>query len=128
MEEADSITRRRLDLWSVYHHSFEDLEIRGKIRRPIIPSGCVHNAHMYYLLLPDLDKRTAFIESLKQRGINAVFHYVPLDSSPMGEKYGRQSGALTQTRLMSDRLVRLPLWLGLEEHQKDVIQHISAEL
>jgi dTDP-4-amino-4,6-dideoxygalactose transaminase len=128
MEEADSITRRRLDLWSAYHHSFEDLEIRGKIRRPIIPSGCVHNAHMYYLLLPDLDKRTAFIESLKQRRINAVFHYVPLDSSPMGEKYGRRSGALMQTRLMSDRLVRLPLWLGLEEHQKDVIQHISAEL
>ena len=127
MEEADSITRRRLDLWDVYHHSFEDLEIRGRIRRPIIPSGCVHNAHMYYLLLPDLDKRTAFIESLKRRGIGAVFHYVPLDSSPMGEKYGRKSDKLIQTQLLSDRLVRLPLWLGLEEFQSDVIAHVIAE-
>jgi dTDP-4-amino-4,6-dideoxygalactose transaminase len=128
MEEADSITGRRLDLWNVYHHSFKDLEIRGGIRQPIVPSGCMHNAHMYYLLLPDLDKRTAFIEALRQKGINAVFHYVPLDSSPMGEKYGRRSGTLTQTRLLSDRLVRLPLWLGLEEYQDEVIRHISAQL
>jgi dTDP-4-amino-4,6-dideoxygalactose transaminase len=128
IEEADAITQRRLDIWDVYHDNFEVLEKQGKIRRPIIPSGCAHNAHMYYLLLPDLDKRTAFIDALKQKKIGAVFHYVPLDSSPMGEKWGRKSGALTQTQQLSDRLVRLPLWLGLEEYQNEVIQHVAAEL
>jgi dTDP-4-amino-4,6-dideoxygalactose transaminase len=83
---------------------------------------------MYYLLLPDLERRTAFIDALREKGIGAVFHYVPLDSSPMGKMYGRKSGALMQTRLLSDRLVRLPLWLGLEEYQKEVIQHIAAQL
>ena len=128
MEEADTITRRRLDIWDTYHDNFEALETQGKIRRPIVPVGCTHNAHMYYLLLPDLDKRTAFIAALRQKGIGAVFHYVPLDSSPMGEKYGRKSGALTQTQQLSDRLVRLPLWLGLEEYQSEVIRHVVAEL
>jgi len=128
MEEADSITRRRLDLWDAYHRNFEDLEARDEARRPVIPLGCEHNAHMYYLLLPDLDRRTAFIDALRKKGIGAVFHYVPLDSSPMGKIYGRKSGAMIQTGLLSDRLVRLPLWLGLEEYQKEVIQHISAQL
>lgn len=128
MEEADAITRRRLDIWDVYHTNFDELEKQGKIRRPIIPSDCTHNAHMYYLLLPDLDRRTAFIAALKQKGIGTVFHYVPLDSSPMGEKCGRKSGELPQTRLLSERLVRLPLWLGLEEFQSEVIHHIIAEL
>lgn len=128
MEEADVITRRRLDLWDTYHARLAELENNGKIRRPVIPGGCTHNAHMYYLLLPDLDKRTAFIDALKQKGIGTVFHYVPLDSSPMGEKYGRKSGELTQTRLLSERLVRLPLWLGLEEFQGEVIEQVIAEL
>jgi dTDP-4-amino-4,6-dideoxygalactose transaminase len=83
---------------------------------------------MYYLVLPDLDKRTAFIAALKREGIGTVFHYVPLDSSPMGEKHGRKSGALTQTKLLSDRLVRLPLWLGLEEYQSEVIRRVVAKL
>ncbi|ABB73596.1 dTDP-4-amino-4,6-dideoxygalactose transaminase [Nitrosospira multiformis] len=128
IEEADAITQRRLDIWDVYHANFELLEKQGKIHRPTIPSDCMHNAHMYYLLLPDLDRRTAFINALRQKGIGTVFHYVPLDSSPMGEKWGRKSGALTRTRELSDRLVRLPLWLGLEEYQNEVIQHVAAEL
>ena len=128
MEEADMITRRRLDLWDSYHASLEEQERQGKIRRPVIPGDCTHNAHMYYLLLPDLDRRTAFIDALKGKGIGTVFHYVPLDSSPMGEKCGRRSGQLTQTRLLSERLVRLPLWLGLEEFQSLVIDEVAAEL
>ena len=128
MEEAVAITKRRLDIWDAYHASFEALEAQGKIRRPIVPSDCNHNAHMYYLILPDLDKRTAFIDALMKKGIGTVFHYVPLDSSPMGEKYGRKSGTLTQTQQLSDRLVRLPLWLGLEEHQSEIIRHVVAEL
>ena len=111
-----------------YHNNFEPLEMQKKIRRPIVPTGCTHNAHIYYLLLPDLDTRTAFIAALRQKGIGTVFHYVPLDSSPMGEKYGRKSEALTQTQQLSDRLVRLPLWLGLEEYQSEVIRHTVAEL
>jgi dTDP-4-amino-4,6-dideoxygalactose transaminase len=128
MEEADAITGRRLDLWNGYHQSFADLEEKGKIRRPVIPSDCSHNAHMYYLLLPSLAARTSFIESLKKKEIQTVFHYVPLDSSPMGEKYGRKSGELKQTEMMSERLVRLPLWLGLEEYQGDIIHNVIAEL
>lgn len=127
MEEADAITRRRLNIWDSYQQSFEDLEQQGKVRRPAVPSDCSHNAHMFYLLLPDLERRTDFIAALMQKGIGAVFHYVPLDSSPMGEKYGRKSGKLIQTQLLSDRLVRLPLWLGLEEFQSDVIAHVIAE-
>jgi dTDP-4-amino-4,6-dideoxygalactose transaminase len=128
MEEADAITGRRLDLWNDYHQSFAGLEEKGKIRRPVVPTDCSHNAHMYYLLLPSLSARTAFIESLKQKEVQAVFHYVPLDSSPMGEKYGRKSGELKQTEMMSERLVRLPLWLGLEEYQRDIVQKVIAEL
>ncbi len=128
MEDADSITRRRLDIWDEYHKNFEALEQREKIRRPIVPPDCIHNAHMYYLLLPDLERRTSFITAMREKGIGTVFHYVPLDSSPMGRKWGRKSGTLKQTQLLSDQLVRLPLWLGLEESQTEVIQHIIAEL
>ena len=124
MEEADAITTRRLDIWNTYHQWFASLEEQGKVRRPVIPSDCKHNAHMYYLLLPDLEQRTAFIASLKEQGIGAVFHYVPLHNSPMGKKYGRISGDMKNTQELSDRLVRLPLWLGLEEDIVGVIQQI----
>ena len=94
------------------------------MRRPIVPRECVHNAHMYYLLLPNLDLRTAFIERLKTTGIYTVFHYIPLHSSPCGRKMGRVVGEMTNTDKMSERLVRLPLWLGLEERQTEVISKV----
>lgn len=128
MEEADSITQRRLGIWKIYNQWFAPLEREGKVRRPIIPSECSHNAHMYYLLLPDLEKRNAFIRYLKERGIGAVFHYVPLHDSPMGRRFGRAEGSLPNTRNLSERLVRLPLWLGLEERLPEVIQHAIAAL
>jgi dTDP-4-amino-4,6-dideoxygalactose transaminase len=128
MEEANVITRRRLDIWEAYHQSFASLEEQGKVRRPIIPKNCMHNAHMYYLLLPDLDQRTTFIESLKMQGIGAVFHYIPLHDSPMGKKYGRTSGDLKNTQELSERLVRLPLWLGMEGDLDEVIRQIIAAL
>jgi dTDP-4-amino-4,6-dideoxygalactose transaminase len=121
MEEAGAINTRRLDIWQTYHQGLADAEALGKIRRPSVPRGCVHNAHMYYVLLPDLAARTAFIESLKARSINAVFHYVPLHSSPYGRSVGRSVGNLPVTDDAGERLVRLPLWLGLEEHQREVI-------
>jgi dTDP-4-amino-4,6-dideoxygalactose transaminase len=122
MEEAEPITRRRLEIWETYHRWFAPLEQQGMVRRPIVPPECQHNAHMYYLLLPDLNLRTAFIEELKEHGIGAVFHYVPLHDSPMGLKVGRCSGELPVTRNASERLVRLPLWLGLEQNLVDVVQ------
>ena len=127
MEEADGITKRRLDIWNTYHERFAALEAAGKIRRPVIPEHCQHNAHMYYLLLPNLQRRSAFIDLLKTKGISAVFHYVPLHDSPMGQKYGRTSGDLINTRELSERLVRLPLWLGMEpDQERAIVQIIEA--
>ena len=126
MEEADAITKRRLDLWAHYHQWFVALEKAGKVRRPIVPRECVHNAHMYYLLLPSLEKRTAFLDQLRARQILSVFHYVPLHSSPMGQKIGRAVGDMSNTVNLSERLVRLPLWLGLEDQLAFVIQEVIA--
>ena len=126
MEEADSITRRRLGIWQTYHVAFADLEQRGKVRRPQVPADSVHNAHMYQLLLPSLEKRTAFIATLKSAGISSVFHYVPLHSAPAGRQHGRVSGEMRHTLELSDRLVRLPLWVGLEDQQNEVIRQVIA--
>jgi dTDP-4-amino-4,6-dideoxygalactose transaminase len=128
MEEADAITKRRLDIWANYHQWFANLEKAGKIRRPFIPRECVHNAHMYYLLLPSLDLRTAFIERLKAKGIHTVFHYIPLHSAPRGQMVGRAAGEMVNTNSTGDRLVRLPLWLGVEEWQNEVIRKVIEEI
>lgn len=126
MEEADAITKRRLDIWDTYHQWFAPIEQQGFVRRPIVPAECKQNAHMYYLLLPNLEKRTTFIEKLKGKSIGAVFHYVPLDTAPMGKKHGRAAGELASTHDLSNRLVRLPMWLGLEDNLVDVIQQVIA--
>ena len=111
IEEADTINARRLALWNRYHEAFAPLEAAGRLRRPIVPAHCTHNAHMYYLLLDNLDARTQFNASLKANDIHPVFHYVPLHSAPAGRKYGRASGDLAITDRTGERLVRLPLWL-----------------
>ena len=82
MEEADDITNRRMALWNTYHQTFEPLEGKGQVRRPVVSDGCEHNAHLYYLLLPNLTDRIAFIDRMRQKGISTVFHYVPLHCSP----------------------------------------------
>ncbi len=128
MEEAQSITRRRLALWDAYHQAFYGLEREGKLRRPAIPPDCTHNAHMYYILLADLDRRSQFIAALKAQGIQSVFHYVPLHDSPFGAEAGRAHGDLSLTKSLSDRLVRLPLWLGLEPQQTRVIDAVFDAL
>jgi dTDP-4-amino-4,6-dideoxygalactose transaminase len=127
-EEADAITQRRLAMWNTYHGALEQAERAGWLRRPVIPSDCVHNAHMYYVLVTDLAQRTNFISALKARGISAVFHYVPLHSSPFGREIGRASGELALTTDLSERLVRLPLWLGLEPQQDAVIRAVLEVL
>jgi dTDP-4-amino-4,6-dideoxygalactose transaminase len=128
MEEAQTITARRLAIWDCYHAAFEPMEQSGRVRRPIIPQGCAHNAHLYYLLLDDLDDRTAFIEGMKAAGIHCVFHYVPLHSSPYGRQMGRAHGELLLATNIADRLVRLPLWLGVEEQQQRVVTVASSVL
>lgn len=128
MEEAVSITARRLAIWDQYHLAFQDAENKGLIRRPIVPAACRHNAHMYYLLLPDLARRTRFIDKLRENQINAVFHYVPLHSSPAGSKYGRYLDSLPVTDSIAERLVRLPMWIGLESEQPYVIEKILQVL
>jgi dTDP-4-amino-4,6-dideoxygalactose transaminase len=121
LERAEQITDRRLAIWGRYHERFEELERRGVARRPVIPADCTHNAHMYYLLLEDREARDGLIADLAGRGIQAVFHYVPLHSSPAGRRFGRADGPLPVTDSASDRLVRLPLWPGLTDDQVDRI-------
>ncbi len=111
--DADAITAARLRIWSRYHRAFAELEALGLVRRPVVPAHCDHNAHMYYLLLPDQSARDALIAGLRGRGVDAVFHYVPLHSSPAGRRVGRCSGSLGQTDRQSGRIVRLPLWAAM---------------
>jgi dTDP-4-amino-4,6-dideoxygalactose transaminase len=126
MQEADAITVRRVDIWNRYHDAFQSLEKSRRLRRPVVPVDCKHNAHMYYLLLRDLADRTDFIAAMSRHDINCVFHYVPLHSSSQGLLTGRAEGNLSQTEGLSDRLVRLPLWVGLEENQARVIETIIS--
>ena len=127
MEEADNITARRLAIWHRYHEAFKPLEKNGRLRCPVIPDNRAHNAHMYYLLLRDLDDRTQFIEAMKNQGVNCVFHYAPLHSSPYGQKVSRVNGDMVVTNEIADRLVRLPLWVGLENDQERAI-HLSLDI
>lgn len=128
MEEAQAITERRLAIWNTYHEGFASLELSEMVRRPVVPIGVEHNAHMYYLLLPDLKSRTQFMKKMNALGIGVVFHYVPLHSSPAGKRYGRVFGQLTETERASDCLVRLPLWLGMEEHLAEIIDCVCAAM
>lgn len=120
-EEANLITSKRLAAWQVYHLLLEPFESLGLLRRPIIPSDCQHNAHMYYVLLPPEIDRLRLLEILKLNNINSVFHYVPLHSSPAGLRYGRVHGKMDVTITQSERLIRLPLWVGLRYEQQEFI-------
>jgi dTDP-4-amino-4,6-dideoxygalactose transaminase len=127
LEEAQAITARRLDLWNRYHARLEASERAGRIRRPIVPQGCRHNAHMYYILLPSGAHRTRLIARLEAQGISAVFHYVPLHSSPAGRRFGRAVGELPITDRVAATLVRLPLYYDLSESdQMRVIEAVRS--
>jgi len=121
LEEAEAITARRLGLWSTYHRLLERLEARECLRRPIIPGNCTHNAHLYYVLLDKRFNRDTVLSSLKQAGIHAVFHYVPLHSAPAGRRLCAASGPLPITDDLSGRLIRLPLWIGLSDAQQEYV-------
>lgn len=119
LEEAERITQERLANWNYYHEVLSDLESAGVLRRPVVPPECQHNAHMYYILLaPDFDRQKV-LEALKLDDIWPVFHYVPLHQSPAGKRYARSHGDLSLTESLSDRLIRLPLWVGLNQGQQN---------
>jgi dTDP-4-amino-4,6-dideoxygalactose transaminase len=128
MEEAENITARRLAIWDEYHALLAPLESAGLLRRPVVPEGRTHNAHMYYILLPSLDQRSTVIEQMKSRGIMTVFHYVPLHSAPAGLQYARHHGSMEHTDTLSASLLRLPLWLGHPDLARTVTDALTASL
>lgn len=119
LEEAQSITDSRMSSWNRYDVALAPFEAQGILRRPVVPNTCQHNGHMYYVLLsPEID-RAAVLSALKDADISSVFHYVPLHSSPAGQRYGRVHGSMQFTDAQSSRLVRLPLWVGITPKQQD---------
>lgn len=121
LEVADKINQARLTLWNRYYEKLKPLADAGKLELPVIPDGCVHNAHMFYLKAKGLEERTAFISFMKANGVLAVFHYIPLHTAPAGLKFGRFHGEDRYTTSESERLVRLPMYYGLKEEQADYI-------
>jgi len=118
LECAEEITQKRLNIWNKYHEIFQDLENTEKVRRPIIPKECQHNGHIYYLLLNKRYERDEILKKLRKFGVNAVFHYQPLHSSPAGIKHGRTQCTLDVTEDISERIIRLPMWIGFDEHER----------
>lgn len=126
-EKAQDITVRRKQAWNRYDDLCAPLEKAGKLRRPIIPKECEHNAHMYYVLLDPGISRQFVLEEFKRHKIGAIFHYIPLHSSPAGQKYGRADGGLMVTDDLSSRLIRLPMWIGLSEEQQERVVRILSQ-
>lgn len=123
LEVADEINDNRLATWKAYDEAFRPLAHEGLIEVPAVPEGCIHNAHMYFIKLKDLEDRTAFVTYMKEKGVGCVFHYVPLHSAPAGLKFGRFDGEDEYTTKESDRLVRLPMYYGMTvEDRKYVIE------
>lgn len=112
LEEAAAITQMRRALWDRYHSALAELETAGLLRRPCVPEDCEHNAHLYYVLLRDGEERARTIAALRALGVMSVFHYVPLHLSPAGRLHGRVAGSMTVTESASERLLRLPMWIG----------------
>lgn len=113
LERADDINKNRMETWDKYHASFKKIDAEGLLDLPNIPNDCVHNAHMFYLKLQDLEQRTRFIDYMKSCGVLTVFHYIPLHSAPAGKEFGSFSGHDSYTTRESERLVRLPLYYNI---------------
>ena len=117
----------RLRTWNKYDEAFQSLKDAGKVELPVIPDECTHNAHMYYLKCKDIEERTSLIDHLKENGVWAVFHYIPLHSAPAGEKFGRFNGEDEVTTKDSERLVRLPMYYGMSNADSDkVIEEVIS--
>ncbi|QMT58822.1 dTDP-4-amino-4,6-dideoxygalactose transaminase [Legionella sp. PC997] len=126
LEDAENITQQRLLIWNYYHQLLESLETKGVLRRPIVPPHCNHNAHIYYVLLAPEVNRHVILSKLKEKGIFATSHYVPLHSSEAGLRFGTSHGSLALTESLSERILRLPLWVGLTSAQQEmIVEHLS---
>lgn len=123
IENPDIINDNRLKSWNTYYELLTPLKEKGCIDLPVVPEGCVHNAHMFYIKTKDLEERSKLIAFLKENGIGAVFHYIPLHSSPAGQQFGRFHGEDKYTTKESERLLRLPMYYGLEK--KDIEYVVS---
>jgi dTDP-4-amino-4,6-dideoxygalactose transaminase len=121
LEQSDQITQIRLSNWGYYHQALTSLEEANVLKRPVVPDDAKHNAHMYYILLAPEISRQEVLEKFKVQDISAVFHYVPLHTSPAGMNYGRFVGNMHHTNELSERLIRLPLWVGMSQLQQDRI-------
>lgn len=117
LETAEKMNQKRLERWNLYYELLTPLKEQGKIELPAVPDGCVHNAHMFYIKVKDLEERTKLIQYLKENDIIAVFHYIPLHSAPAGKKYGRFHGKDVFTTKESERLLRLPMYYELTEEE-----------
>lgn len=118
---ADEIMEKRMQAWYLYNDKLELLEKNNKLIRPYIPNYAKHNAHMYYIVLPNERIRDNLISALKEKGISAVFHYIPLHTSPMGKKLGYKEGSLPVTEEYAKRLLRLPLYADITEDEVNYI-------
>lgn len=121
LERADEINQNRLDTWNYYYRELKPLADQGRIELPVIPEGCAHNAHMFYIKCRSLEERTAFISHMDANGVKTVFHYIPLHSAPAGLKYGRFDGIDAYTTSESEKLVRLPMYYGITEGDRDKV-------
>lgn len=121
---SEKINKSRLETWDTYHKNLKKLEEVERIRRPFIPNECTHNGHMYYIRVKDLEERTKLLTYLKENGVGAVFHYVPLHSSMEGKKCGEFIGQDRYTTKESEALIRLPMYYGLEPKQVNYIIEI----
>lgn len=127
LEQAQQIFDDRMRSWNQYYKGLKPLEEAGYITLPVVPEECRHNAHMFYIKVKDLQERSALIAYLKERGINATFHYIPLHTSPAGKLLGRFCGEDVYTTRESERLIRLPMYYGLQEAEvKQVIQAVQS--
>lgn len=116
LENAQLIFDSRMNAWNMYAECLKDLADAGYIELPTIPKECEHNAHMFYIKCKDLAERTKLIDFLKEKGVNSVFHYIPLHSSPAGMKYGRFHGEDNYTTQESERLLRLPMYYNIQRN------------
>lgn len=127
IENPDIINNNRLKSWNTYYDLLKPLANKGCIELPSIPEGCTHNAHMFYIKAKDLTERTKLIAYLKENGISAVFHYIPLHSSPAGKQFGTFFGEDRYTTKESERLLRLPMYYGLKEEDIEKVVKIIKE-
>ena len=117
LEKLEEIQQQRLRVYNTYKEALKPFEEEGLLRLPIVPDYAQHNAHLFYVLFNDQGTRNTVIDSLKAKGIYAVFHYIPLHSAPMGMKLGYGEGDLPITESVSERLLRLPMYAGMTEEE-----------